>query len=69
MMETETLRNYLHRQLANAQKEVDLRKSEKDTLYYVAKSNVIELEIALTELNNLINFYNSFKESEDDQFE
>lgn len=67
-MEAETLRNYLHRQLANAQKEVDLRKSKKDTLYYVAKSNVTELEIALAELNNLINFYNSFKEDEDDQF-
>lgn len=68
-MEAEILRNYLHRQLADAQKEVDLRESKKDTLYYVAKANVVELEIALAELNNLINFYNSFKEDEDDQFE
>lgn len=60
----EVLKNYLHRQLANAQMEVDLRKSKKDTLYYAAKSSVAELEIALSEFNNLVNFYNSFKEND-----
>ena len=60
-MEVETLRNYLHRQLAKAQKGVDLRKSEKYTLYYLA-TDIIELEIALMELNNLISFMEVNKE-------